>query len=148
MLELRLDRNRLHRPVWRAGLLVLVVPLLGACYSDLLREQDVRSLNQRLEGRVFVVAEDIRPTFADVENTDDEVLFHQGDRIRLFVQSEDDWIKVRGYPADAERENEPGGILIYVLRDVLIEEGASEDTLERYPVDRLEARILELVREQ
>jgi type II secretion system-associated lipoprotein len=119
-----------------------------ACGSALLREADVEDLNDRYRDRVFVTTRNLEPTFSTTaSDAEPEVIFPAGTRVRIWVESDEDWIRVRATPVEEKREHNPGKVVIYIFRDFLKEDGETEEVQERYPLPRLEAEIAEILTE-
>lgn len=134
------------------GVLALLAALLAlstaACGSALLREADVVDLNDRYRDRVFVTNRDLEPTFSTtVSDAEPEVIYPAGTRVKIWVESDEDWIRVRATPLEEKREHNPGKVVIYIFRDFLKEDGESEEVQDRYPLSRLEAEIAEILTE-
>jgi type II secretion system-associated lipoprotein len=122
--------------------------LTAACAPALLRETDVQDLNEIYRDRVFVTKADIQPTFSSQENDEEpEVIFQKGTRVKIQVESADDWIRVRATPVEEKREHNPGKVIIYIFRDFLREDGEPEEIQDRYPAERLEQKIVEILDE-
>ncbi|MCR9144549.1 MAG: type II secretion system-associated lipoprotein [bacterium] len=129
-------------------LLALIGLTAASCTTALLREDDVSSLNDRYRDLEFVTATDIQPTFSTTaSDAEPEVIYPAGTRVKIWVESDQDWIRVRATPVAEKREHNPGKIIIYIFRDFLKEDGESEEVQERYPVSRLEAEIAEILTE-
>lgn len=131
-----------------AVICVLTLCALLACVSPLLRQADVRDLNDNYRERVFVTSQDIQATFSTTAgDAEPDVIFPRGTKVKIWVESDEDWIRVRATPVEEKREHNPGKVIIYIFRDFLKEDGESEEVQDRYPVSRLEARIAEILTE-
>lgn len=127
--------------------LLLFFAAIG-CVSPLLREADVTSLNDTYRDRVFVTNSDIQATFSTTaSDAEPEVIFSRGTRVKIWVESDEDWIRVRATPIEEKREHNPGKVIIYIFRDFLEEDGETEAVQERYPAARLETEIAEILTE-
>jgi type II secretion system-associated lipoprotein len=141
--------KQLFRRVFGRLPVLLAALLAGAsCGSALLREADVVDLNDRYRDRVFVTSQDIQPTFSTTaSDAEPEVIFPAGTRVKIWVESDEDWIRVRATPVEEKREHNPGKVVIYIFRDFLKEDGETEEVQDRYPPPRLEAEIAEILTE-
>lgn len=118
-----------------------------ACTDPLLRQPDVQRMNNQFGDQVFVATKNIEAGFSTPENPEKpEVLFPRGARVRLIVESDGDWLRVRAVPAEEAREHNPGQVVIYVFRDFLEDDDEPEDVVDRYPAERLQTEIDALFR--
>lgn len=135
----------LRRTALQLAALAAVALSLGACFSALMREEDVESLNEEFEGRVYTATQDITTEFNTTDDGEEEVVYPRGTRLHVRVESQGDWLRVRAWPADESLEYNPGRVIIYEFRDIMEEDGRSEEIIDRYPPERLRARILEIL---
>ncbi len=135
------------RSISLCGILAVAVLLAPACAPALLRQPDVQNLNNQYGNQIFVATKDIEAGFSTPENPEKpEILFARGARVRLRVESQGDWLRVRAIPADQDREHNPGQVVIYVFRDFLEEDEEPDEVVDRYPPDRLQQEIDALFR--
>ncbi len=144
--------HRFRGPVPRhlARLSLLLICGLGtllagpACYADLLRKSDAEEMNAGFRERTYTARQDIYAPFNNRDEASREVLIKRGERVRLYVETSREWIRVRAIPADEQREHNPGRVVVYVLRD-FVEQQAEAAAEEGYPREKLEAEILRIL---
>ena len=136
-------RKRSRWPLFQ-GLLVLL--LTSACSGALLRQEDLRQFNTEYSDKVLRVQENLFATYSDPDSNAREVLFKQGAEIRIWAESEGDWIKVRAIPAKESLEYNPGTTILFILRDIMEQEGEPEDEIEEYPLDKLKQKVARLAK--
>ena len=122
----------------------LVFLICAACGPALMREVDVRNMNNRIQNQVYRAKADIQPVFSQAEDEEDAI-YPRGALLKLRVESDGDWLRVRALPAEEDVENNPGKIIIYIFRDFLEENDESDDIVDAYPAERLEADIAEIL---
>lgn len=119
-----------------------------SCAGSLLREQQVQDLNDDYRDRVFVAAQDIKPVFSTIGSDEEpEVIYPRGTKLKIWVESDEGWIRVRGTPVEEKREHNPGKVIMYIFREFLAEDGETEEVQDEYPVERLRGEIGELLQE-
>ncbi len=115
-----------------------------ACYADLLRKSDAEAMNAEFRDRTYVARQDIYAPFNNRDESSREVLIKRGERVRLFVETSREWIRVRAVPVAEQREHNPGRVVVYVLRD-FVEQEAEDGLVEEYPREKLDAEILRIL---
>ena len=130
-----------------AACICLLFLAVFMCSSPLLRESDVTTFNESHAQKTYVATQDIFSNFSDPEETEREPIFPAGTRLKIWVESDDNWIKVRAHQADISRENAPGHTILYIIRDILEEDGAPPEIVDRYPADELEKKLSEILKE-
>lgn len=115
-----------------------------ACYADLLRKTDAEAMNTEFRERTYVARQDIYAPFNNRDESTREVLVKRGEKVRLFVETSREWIRVRAIPVSEQREHNPGRVVVYVLRD-FVEQEAEEGQIESYPREKLDAEILRIL---
>ncbi len=84
---------------------------LISCATSLLNKDYVKSFNKRVEGKAYIAIKDIKSEYADAED-EGAIVYTKGTELRIVLEQNDDWIKVRAYPF-AEPKEQAGGKLIY-----------------------------------
>ena len=130
----------------RLYLIFFVLLLLEGCTSALLQKEQVKKLNQAYSNRVFRVRKDLYATFSDPKSGSRPRLFRKGEKVRIWIESQGDWIKVRAIRQDKSLEHDPGKTILYILREILEDNGEKEEIIESYPPKRLKREIEELLK--
>ena len=125
----------------RSLFLLFPLLLLLCCTSALLQKEQVKELNQSYSGKTFRVKTNLFATFSDPKASSRRLLFRKGEKVRIWIESDGDWIKVRAIRAKKSLENNPGVTILYILREILEDEGAEESVIEAYPPERLRRDI-------
>ena len=116
---------------------LLVLLAFSACVSPILKEQELRRLNQELEPGVYTVTADLTADFS--QESSKEAIFKKGEKLRLYVEGGTDWIRLKGYRASERREQAVARTLIYLLReDMKTQDGPKEirDRIARLAVSK------------
>ncbi len=110
-------------------LLFAVLPLFSSCKTSLIRKKEVVALNREFENRIFVARKEIRPEFLGEGNRENEVLFPAGTRLKIWVESSVEWVRVKAYRVTENREQTPGKTIIYLFHTDLGEQEKPEAVL-------------------
>ena len=100
----------------RAGLLVaLIFPLLlsWSCVSLMLPRPYLIRINEVLLSYNFEARKDIPEVYPERDSKD--VLYKKGDKLKIWLESGGDWVRVKAYPADKPREQARGNTIIYIF---------------------------------
>ncbi len=124
--------SRVYR-VWRTAPILAGLLLLWECSSPLLKAGDVEAMNKEWSAGEYTIREEVRAPFNNLEN-DQEVVFQKGLRVRVWVESTDEWVRVKAYPAGERREQTRGRTIIYIFHEDLPEQ------------DRVPEKVKELLR--
>ena len=137
------------RPGLRSFIVFLVLLAgccgLWSCVSTLLTADEVKAMNKDYATRVMTARQNIFASFSDPEAPNREILFRKGEKLRIWVEAEGDWLKVRAIRHGKPIENNPGRAIIYILREVLEDTGAPEAEINHYPREKLEAQIRQIL---
>lgn len=90
-------------------------------------------MNEEWKGRQFVTRVDIKAPVIGLEE-DQDAVFEKGTKVKVWVESAADWIRVKAYPAGETREETRGRTIIYIF---------SEDLKEK---DRKSGRVQAILR--
>ena len=123
-------------------LLCLVFILaLSECSSFLLKEEAVLSFNEKFSKKSFIVQKDIYPDFAQRDKRNN-LLFKKGTELKIELEQNPDWIKLRGFSLKENEEQRNGKIIIFIARDFL-----SEEEQEAYSINKVEDKLNKLLKE-
>lgn len=126
--------------------LSILVFTFVSCGSALMNKENVIAINKELSSRTFSPKKDIFATYSDPESQSRDVLFRRGQKLKIWVESQDDWIKVRAIKKGQSIENSTGTAIIYIIRDILEDEQVEDDIVDDYPIERLKQDILKLLK--
>ncbi len=115
--------NHLKKTLPMAVLLLAAM----ACSGDLLRREDYNAIVNDYGDREYTLRENIFAPFSEESHGQREVIFKRGERVRIAIESKPDWVRVRAIPAGENQEQNPGRVILYLVRDLLPPEGDAED---------------------
>ncbi len=110
---------------------------LTACASGIIEEAVVQEWNRELKTRVFIVKEDLYPGFTGAGKSKSAPIFKKGEKVRIWEESSDEWIRVKAYKTTANREQATGKTIIYLFQGDFRED---ED-----PVQRINDEIMKFL---
>ena len=114
--NLSFDSNRYRSIIFRLFLLFLLVTLTHtSCHAPMMKEERLHELNHNFSNTNWRVKEAIFPPYTS--NNSSEPLFNKGEKIRIWLELNDQWIKVKAYKPDDPREQARGKIIIFIIFD-------------------------------
>ncbi|MBX7057408.1 MAG: hypothetical protein K1X75_05035 [Leptospirales bacterium] len=111
----------------------------------MMREPDYQVVVAESGARIYRVRENIYSPFSRESEGQREVLFKRGDRVRIVLENNDDWLRVRALPAQESLEQNPGKVILYLVRSLLVPEGSDEEPPEYISVERFHAELDKLL---
>lgn len=93
---------------------IVLVFLLQNCASGPMDRKQTARLNDEFENQVWVTRMDLRVPLATNEG---EIVFKKGSRLKIWIVSRGDWVKIKAYPAAENREQARGKTIIFLFDD-------------------------------
>ncbi len=100
-----------------SSLLSLLPYLFASCSSTFIGLGEQRKLSHEFANKLFVVKSDIYPKFAQ-KNIYREPILKKGERIRIFIEQDEDWLKVRAFKEGEAREQAHAKVILYLIKDI------------------------------
>lgn len=94
-------------------------------------------LNGNLRERIMIARTDLYPEFLGEAGERNPPLFRKGDKLKIWVEISDEWMRVKAFQADQNREQAEGKTIIYLFERDYVDQGD--------PVKYLISRILEIM---
>ncbi len=128
-------------PKIRTILLLLSIFCLS-CSSEFLRKKDVKAFNVDVKGKIYITKKVIYINFNNTPSSLNTAIYPKGARIRILVEHSEDWIKVRAFPADENKEQIHGKVILYIIRDL-----QKEKMKKNYSIEELKKELYKIVKE-
>ncbi len=102
-------------------ILVIAVIFTSAtqCVVPIIRTQELKSVNSEWQNVVFQAREDIGAAYNSGGKREEDIIFRKNARVKIWIESSSEWIKVKAFPAEDKREQARGRIIIYIFKDDL-----------------------------
>ncbi len=116
------------------------------CRSTLLDSEEAELFNHEIEGRIYTVTQNIALPFEKqlgAQKEADEIIFRKGEKVRIELETGDDWLKVRAYRSNQLREHSGGAVILFRVADFLEEQG---EDVEAYSLERLRAELSKILK--
>jgi len=101
----------------RSASIPLILLLLLACQSGIIQKNDAKKLNQEFEKNVYTAIVDIRPETTPDGDSQKDIVFKKADRLKIYLENGEDWIKVKAFKASDKREQAIPRVILFLLRD-------------------------------
>ena len=105
---------------------IYLICIFGAyCSSTMLKEEEITNFNINHENDYFEVISDIYLTFKKNEKEikkSSKPVFKSGEKVRIVLEQDVGWIKVRAFPVKKATEQSEGKIILYIIQDFLPDE--------------------------
>jgi type II secretion system-associated lipoprotein len=129
-------------------LIVFVSVLSNACASAPVNKETLLKWNTDLNSRTFIAKTDIRPDFLTKDSSSSKIplLFKKGDEISIWMESGNDWLRVKAYKAKDNREQAAGRVILYLFYKEILD--ANKDKNIKDPVffqSELKLRLDEII---
>ncbi len=100
-------------------LFTVVLPGLFGCANPMVRKAKLEQVRKSFQERTWTARADLRASYyGDTQPTAGApVLFKKGTRLKLWLVSKADWLKLKAYPAESDREQARGRTIIYIFAD-------------------------------
>lgn len=96
---------------------VLILALVISCVAPIIKKEAVQGLNKEFDNKPLTVLADIKPDFSGGNEAQKEVIFKRGEKIHIYLENGEEWIKVKGYRTAEKREQAIPRTILYILRD-------------------------------
>lgn len=113
-----------------------------------MREEEVEGFNQSAEERIYTVRRDIASPFGDqFEGSDNRsqegAIFRKGEKVRILLEVSSEWLKVRAYRLDQSQEHSGGAVILFLITEVLEDQG---EDLDNYSLERLRSDLAKILK--
>ena len=133
-------------------LLILLILELNACSTFLISKKELTRFNSQNKQRHFLVIKNIyinfnkatkdsnkKATKKDKDNL--KAVFKKGDKVRILLEQEVGWLKVRAFPADKPIEQSEGKVILFIIHELLAKEELP------YKVQYIKSKLKKILRE-
>jgi len=113
----------------------LVLVFLISCSSAaMIKKQERIEINKRLSDSVYRAQMDIKPQY------EDEIVFKKGAMVRFYIESSDDWVRLRAYGEKESREQARGKTIVFLFASEIPEGKFARDILREKIQEKFELR--------
>ena len=115
--------------ILRTSLPLILCWSLFVCGSPFIKGADIETINKEWSEREFTARENIHSPFDSNLGLSQEVIFEKGTRLKVWLESAEDWVRVKAYPATERREQTRGRTIIYIFKDDLKKKERTPDNV-------------------
>ena len=100
----------------------------------MIKKQERIEINKRLSDSVYRAQMDIKPQY------EDEIVFKKGAMVRFYIESSDDWVRLRAYGEKESREQARGKTIVFLFASEIPEGKFARDILREKIQEKFELR--------
>lgn len=123
--------------------IVFALLLLARCSTGVITDDAVVRWNKALKNENWVAKENIYKPFA---NEKEEPIIRKNQKLRLWLENKEEWLKVKFYQSDENREQARGQTAIFISKDDLNKITNKPKNAKKIPPSELENLVFQYIR--